>query len=414
MSNSTIPIQYGFPERMVIGLLDKMPEGRLQMTYADGTVRHFGNPDLEVSASVKIIDDREFFKRCAFYGNIGMGEAYTDGLWDTPDIRAVISWFITNMQALQGADTSSDKLPGVGLLKVVNWFRHLRRSNTVGNSRRNISEHYDLGNEFYALWLDATMTYSCAKFEQPDQEFEDAQNAKYETLCQKLKLKATDHVLEIGCGWGGFGTFAAKTYGCRVTGVTISEEQAKFARERVKREGVEDQFEVRIQDYRHIEGQFDKIVSIEMIEAVGDKFHKSFFSKCHEVLAPDGIMALQMITVPDNRYKSLTKGVDWIQKTIFPGSLLMSVGRVNEVLGKTSDLFLHDLEDFGAFYVNTLGNWHDRFNAAKESLLKLGFDEPFMRTWNYYLKYCEAGFATRNISVVQAVYTRPNNPALMV
>lgn len=398
---------------MVVGLLDKMPEGRLQMTYANGTIRDFGNPDLKISASVKIIDDREFFKRCAFYGNIGMGEAYTDGLWDTPDIRAVISWFITNMQALQGADTSSDKLPGVGLLKVVNWFRHLRRANTVGNSRRNISEHYDLGNEFYALWLDATMTYSCAKFEQPDQEFEDAQNAKYEALCQKLKIKATDHVLEIGCGWGGFGTFAAKTYGCRVTGVTISEEQAKFTRERVKREGVEEKFEVRIQDYRHIEGQFDKIVSIEMIEAVGDKFHKSFFSKCHEVLAPHGILALQMITVPDNRYKSLTKGVDWIQKTIFPGSLLMSVGRVNEVLLKTSDLFLHDLEDFGAFYVQTLGNWHNRFNAAKESLHTLGFDEPFMRTWNYYLKYCEAGFATRNISVVQAVYTRPNNPALM-
>jgi len=399
---------------MVVGLLAKMPVGRLQMTYADGKVRDFGNPDLEVSASVKINDDREFFKRCAFYGNIGMGEAYTDGLWDTPDIRAVISWFITNMQALQGADTSSDKLPGVGLLKVVNWFRHLRRANTVGNSRRNISEHYDLGNEFYGLWLDATMTYSCAKFEDSEQEFEDAQNAKYEALCQKLKLKATDHVLEIGCGWGGFGTYAAKTYDCRVTGVTISEEQAKFARERVKREGVEDKFEVRIQDYRHIEGQFDKIVSIEMIEAVGDKFHKSFFAKCHEVLAPDGIMALQMITVPDNRYESLTKGVDWIQKTIFPGSLLMSVGRVNEVLVKTSDLFLHDLEDFGAFYVRTLDNWHDRFNAAKESLLKLGFDEPFMRTWNYYLKYCEAGFATRNISVVQAVYTRPNNPALMV
>lgn len=414
MSNSTLPIQHGFPERMVIGLLDKMTEGHLQMTYANGKVRDFGNPNLEVSATVKINNDKEFFKRCAFYGNIGMGEAYTDGLWDTPDIRAVISWFITNMQALQGADTSSDKLPGVGLLKVVNWFRHLRRANTVDNSRRNISEHYDLGNEFYSLWLDATMTYSCAKFEQPDQEFEDAQNAKYEALCQKLQLKETDHVLEIGCGWGGFGTYAAKTYGCRVTGVTISEEQAKFARERVKREGVEDKFEIRIQDYRHIEGQFDKIVSIEMIEAVGDKFHKSFFSKCHEVLAPDGILALQMITVPDNRYKSLTKGVDWIQKTIFPGSLLMSVGRVNEVLLKTSDLFLHDLEDFGAFYVRTLGNWHERFNAAKDSLLKLGFDEPFMRTWNYYLKYCEAGFATRNISVVQAVYTRPNNPALMV
>ena len=398
---------------MVVGLLNKMTEGHLKLTYADGTARHFGSPDEPVSAVVKISDDSEFFKRCAYYGNVGMGEAYTAGIWDTPDIRAVISWFILNMQALQGSDTSSDKLPGVGLLKVINWLRHFRRANTVDTSRRNISEHYDLGNEFYALWLDATMTYSCAKFEQADQKFEEAQNAKYEALCHKLKIKQTDHVLEIGCGWGGFGTYAAKTYGCQVTGITISEEQAKFARERVKREGVEDQFKILIQDYRHIEGQFDKIVSIEMIEAVGDQFHQSFFAKCHEVLAPHGILALQMITVPDNRYKSLTKGVDWIQKVIFPGSLLLSVGRVNEVLLKTSDLFLHDLEDFGAFYVHTLGNWHERFNAAKDSLFKLGFDEPFMRTWNYYLKYCQAGFATRNISVVQAVYTRPNNPALM-
>lgn len=413
MSNPTFFFKYGLPERLVIGLLNKMPSGHLRLSYADGTVRDFGNEDDGVSASVRINDDREFFRRCAFYGNIGMGEAYTDGIWDTPDIRGVISWFILNMQALQGSDTSSDKLPGVGLLKVVNWFRHLRRSNTVANSRRNISEHYDLGNEFYSLWLDASMTYSCAKFEQPDQKFEEAQNAKYEALCQKLRLKPTDHVLEIGCGWGGFGTYAAKTYGCRVTGVTISEEQARYARERVKREKIEDRFEILIQDYRHIEGRFDKIVSIEMIEAVGDQFHHAFFAKCHEVLKPDGILALQMITVPDNRYKSLTKGVDWIQKTIFPGSLLMSIGRVNEVLLKTSDLFLHDLEDFGAFYVRTLSNWHDRFNAAKDSLQKLGFDEPFVRTWNYYLKYCEAGFATRNISVVQAVYTRPNNPALM-
>ncbi|MDA7496338.1 cyclopropane-fatty-acyl-phospholipid synthase family protein [Akkermansiaceae bacterium] len=413
MSNSKLPIKYGLPERLVVGLLNKLTKGHLKLTYADGSSRHFGNPAEPVNAAVKINDDAEFFKRCAYYGNVGMGEAYSDGIWNTPDIRAVISWFILNMQALQGADTSSDKLPGVGLLKVVNWFRHLRRANTVGNSRQNISEHYDLGNEFYSLWLDATMTYSCAKFEEPDQEFEKAQTAKYEALCYKLKLKPTDHVLEIGCGWGGFGTYAAKTYGCKVTGVTISEEQAKFARGRVKREGLEDQFEILIQDYRHIKGQFDKIVSIEMIEAVGDRFHQSFFAKCHEVLAPDGILALQMITVPDNRYKSLTKGVDWIQKVIFPGSLLLSVGRVNEVLLKTSDLFLHDLEDFGSFYVHTLGNWHERFNAAKDSLFKLGFDERFMRTWNYYLKYCQAGFATRNISVVQAIYTRPNNPALM-
>ena len=413
MTNSSAPLKNGLAERLVLGLLNKMPVGRLRMTYADGAVREFGDLSTEVSAEVTLNHDQEFFKRCAYYGNVGMGEAYTDGLWDTPDIRAVIHWFIINMQALQGADTSSDKLPGVGLLKVVNWFRHLKRANTIETSRRNISEHYDLGNEFYSLWLDATMTYSCAKFENSEQVFEEAQSAKYEALCQKLQLKADDHVLEIGCGWGGFGIHAATHHRCKVTGVTISKEQAKYARERVKKAGLEDQFEIRIEDYRHIKGTFDKIVSIEMIEAVGDKFHQPFFEKCDEVLAPDGIMAIQMITVPDNRYKSLTKGVDWIQKTIFPGSLLMSVGRVNEVLLKTSDLFLHDLEDFGAFYVRTLQNWHQKFNASRDALLKLGFDEPFIRTWNYYLKYCEAGFGSRNISVVQAVYTRPNNPALM-
>ncbi|MDB4500726.1 cyclopropane-fatty-acyl-phospholipid synthase family protein [Akkermansiaceae bacterium] len=404
--------KHGLPEKLVLGLLKKMPLGKLRMEYADGTVREFGASESEVTANVKINNDEEFFKRCAYYGNVGMGEAYTDGIWDTPDIRAVISWFIYNMEALQGSDTASDKLPGVNLLKVVNWFRHLKRANTVETSRRNISEHYDLGNEFYSLWLDKTMTYSCAKFEEPNIAFEEAQSAKYEALCQKLKLKPGEHVLEIGCGWGGFGCHAAKHHGVKVTGVTISEAQAAYARKRVKDAGLEDQFEILIKDYRHIEGQFDKIVSIEMIEAVGDKFHEPFFAKCHEVLKPAGLLAIQMITVPDNRYKSLTKGVDWIQKVIFPGSLLMSIGRVHDVLAKTSDMFLHDLEDFGAYYVQTLGHWHERFNNSKEQLTELGFDEPFMRTWNYYLKYCQAGFGTRNISVVQAVYTRPNNPTL--
>ena len=410
--NSDAPAEHGLPEKLVLGLLKKMPLGGLRMEYADGSIRQFGAPDSDVTASVKINNDEEFFKRCAYYGNVGMGEAYTDGIWDTPDIRAVISWFIFNMEALQGSDTASDKLPGVNLLKVVNWFRHLKRANTVETSRRNIAEHYDLGNEFYSLWLDKTMTYSCAKFKNPDASIEEAQTAKYDALCQKLKLTAADHVLEIGCGWGGFGCHAAANYGCKVTGVTISEAQATYARQRVKDAGLEDEFAIRIEDYRHIKGTFDKIVSIEMIEAVGDKFHEPFFAKCHEVLKPAGLLAIQMITVPDNRYKSLTKGVDWIQKVIFPGSLLMSIGRVNDVLAKTSDMFLHDLEDFGAYYVKTLGHWHERFNASSEKLAELGFDEPFIRTWNYYLKYCQAGFGTRNISVVQAVYTRPNNPTL--
>jgi len=402
----------GFAERLVTGLLGKMPLGGLRLEYEDGSSKHFGAPGAAVTASVKIHDDAEFFKRCAFYGNIGMGEAYTDGIWDTDDIAAVISWFVVNMQALQGADTASDKLPGVNLLKVVNWFRHLKRSNTVDTSRRNIAEHYDLGNKFYSLWLDETMTYSSARFVYPDQPLAEAQTEKYDALCRKLKLCSSDHVLEIGCGWGGFSSHAAENYGCSITALTISKAQAAYARERITREGLADKVEIRIQDYRHVTGTFDKIVSIEMLEAVGDKFHESFFAKCHEVLSPEGLLGLQMITVPDCRYQSLTKGVDWIQRHIFPGSLLLSVGRVNDVLGKTGDMFLHDLEDLGADYRKTLSLWHGNFNACLERVKALGFDEPFIRTWNYYLKYCEAGFETRNISVVQGVYTRPNNPLL--
>jgi cyclopropane-fatty-acyl-phospholipid synthase len=402
----------GFAEQMVIRLLGMMPRGGLRMEYSNGDVRYFGQPGESITARVVLRDDAEFFKRCAFYGNIGMGEAYTDGLWDTDDIAAVISWFIDNMNALQGSDTSSGNLPGVNLLKIVNWFRHLRRENTVDTSRRNIAEHYDLGNNFYRLWLDPSMTYSSARFDGTGQSLEEAQRGKYDALCRKLKLKPTDHVLEIGCGWGGFAVHAARNYGCRITGVTISEAQAAYARQRIADEGLEGQIEIRIQDYRHITGRFDKIASIEMLEAVGDKFHESFFAKCAEVLASDGLLGVQMITVPDCRYGSLKKGVDWIQRHIFPGSLLLSVGRINQVLMKTGDLFMHDLEDLGADYARTLSIWYDNFNRVRGEVVALGFDEPFIRTWNYYLKYCEAGFATRNISVVQAVYTRPNNPIL--
>lgn len=399
-------------ERLVIGLLRKMPAGGLRMEHADGRTRHFGAPGAPVTARIKIHDDAEFFSRCAWYGNIGMGEAYTDGLWDTDDIAAVIAWFIENMQALQGADTASDKLPGVNLLRVVNWFRHLGRSNSKENSRRNIAEHYDLGNNFYQLWLDPSMTYSSARFSNPEQPLEDAQHAKYEALCKKLALRPGDRVLEIGCGWGGFACHAAKHHGAHVTGVTISEAQAAYARERVWSEGLEDHIEIRIQDYRDVTGQFDKIASIEMLEAVGDRYHMSFFKKCHEVLAPDGLLGLQYITVPDCRYQSLKGGVDWIQRHIFPGSLLLSVGRINECLNATGDLFMHHLEDLGADYARTLSRWHDAFNARADEVRTLGFDQPFIRSWNYYLKYCEAAFATRNISVVQAIYTRPNNKSL--
>lgn len=397
------------PERMVLHLFGKFSTGGLAMTYPDGKLLHFGKAGAPITARIKLNDPAEFFKRATFYGNIGMGEAYTDGIWDTPDIAAVISWFALNMDSIQGDDTDSSTLPGVNLLKIVNWFRHLKRSNTVETSRRNIAEHYDLGNEFYSLWLDETMTYSSAKFTSETKTLADAQTEKYDALCRKLHLCETDHVLEIGCGWGGFSHHAAKNYGCKVTAVTISEAQAEYARNRIEKAGLSHLVEIRIQDYREITGSFDKIASIEMLEAVGHKYHESFFGKCHEVMTPQGLLGVQYITVPDCRYKSLTKGVDWIQRHIFPGSLLLSVGRVNEVLNKTGNLFLHHLEDLGHDYARTLSIWHKNFNARIEEIRPLGFDTPFIRTWNYYLKYCEAGFSTGNISVVQAIYTRPNN-----
>jgi cyclopropane-fatty-acyl-phospholipid synthase len=402
----------GIAERMVVRLMEKMPLGGLRMEYPDGRVRHFGEPGAAVTARVFLRDEAAFFKRCAFYGNIGMGEAYTDGLWDTNDIAAVIAWFIRNVNSLQGAATSSSELAGVNLLKIVNWFRHLKRENTVETSRRNIAEHYDLGNEFYQLWLDPSMTYSSARFENSEQNLEQGQYGKYDALCRKLQLKPTDHVLEIGCGWGGFAVHAARHYGCRITGVTISEAQAAYAKKRIFDAGLSEQIEIKIQDYRHITGSFDKIASIEMLEAVGDKYHHSFFAKCAEVMTAEGLLGVQMITVPDCSYRSLKKNVDWIQKHIFPGSLLLSVGRINDVLLATGDLFTYHLEDLGADYARTLSTWHTHFNAALDKVRALGFDEAFIRSWNYYLKYCEAAFASRNISVVQAIYTRPNNPSL--
>jgi cyclopropane-fatty-acyl-phospholipid synthase len=409
---TVVPAQStGFYERLVMLSLKQMRHGALRMTMPDGTVCHLGNPEAAVTAEMRI-NDRDFFRRCAMYGNVGFGESYVDGDWDTPDIAAVIAFFIKNIARTLKYGGSSGKVAFTNVLKLVNRAHHLLRPNSVTTSRKNISEHYDLGNAFYSLWLDETMTYSSALFADSEQTLEAAQFAKYEALCQKLELKATDHVLEIGCGWGGFCTHAAREHGCRVTAVTISVEQHKFATERVAREGLSDRVEIRLQDYRHVRGQFDKIASIEMLEAVGDAFLETYFAKCHEVLKPDGLLAFQAITVPDSRYAALKKGVDWIQKHIFPGSLLLSVGRLNEAINKTGNLSMAGLHDFGLDYGRTLARWFDKFNERWEQVAALGFDERFRRKWNFYLKYCEAAFATRNIGVMQAVYQRPNRGLL--
>jgi cyclopropane-fatty-acyl-phospholipid synthase len=397
-----------FYEKTVLGLLSKMDKGAATITLPTGETIKFGNGEGNKTASITV-KDVEFFKRCVLYGDIGFGEAYTDGLWETENITNVIKWFLLNIENAPTASGSNAKNVALNFLKFYNKISHLARANSLSGAKKNISEHYDLNNDFFALFLDPTMTYSSAYFKTDGLNLQQAQIEKYNRLCRQLKLKPTDHVLEIGSGWGGNAIHIAKNYGCKVTSITISEKQLTLARERVAKENLQDKVKIELIDYRDIKGQFDKIVSIEMLEAVGDTFLDVYFKRCAELLKKDGILALQVITCPDSRYESLKNGVDWIQKHIFPGSLLPSVARINQAINATGDLTLVDLKDIGLHYAKTLNSWHKEFNIKLNEVKQLGFDEKFIRKWNYYLCYCEAAFAMRNINVMQMVYTRPNN-----
>ena len=401
----------GFAERQVMAALRRMTAGCLRIELPDGSIEQLGTPGADISASI-VIRSPEFFRKVMLYGDVGFGEAYVDGHWDTPSIERVISWAILNVEQSPAMTGSKVKSGVLGLLKIANRLRHLVRPNSMKTARRNISEHYDLGNDFYKLWLDETLTYSSALFSRPDMTLQEAQVAKYDALCQKLQIKASDHVLEIGTGWGGFASHAVRHYGCRVTTVTISAEQHAAAKERFEREGIADRVEVRLQDYRDITGSFDKIASIEMMEALGDAYLETYCASLHRLLAPQGLVGVQYITCPDSRHDAMKNGVDWIQKHIFPGSLLLSIGRVSAAMRKTGDLFLHRLDDLGPHYARTLHEWWITFNDKREQVQALGFSDAFVRKWNYYLQYCEAAFAMRNISVVQAIYTRSNNRSI--
>jgi cyclopropane-fatty-acyl-phospholipid synthase len=409
MSNTlTLVKKSSFYQDVVLNLMSKMDKGNLHITLSDGEQLTLGTGEGKILANMTIKDD-EFYKRVILFGDIGFGEAYTDGLWDTDNITNVIKWVLLNIENAPSVSGSNTQNLATNLLRWFNKLSHLKRANTVEGSRKNISEHYDLNNDFFASFLDPTMTYSAAYFYKDGLTLQEAQIAKYDRLCKQLNLKATDHVLEIGSGWGGNAIYMAKTYGCRVTSLTISEEQHKMAVERVKAEGLSDRVSILIKDYRQMEGQFDKIVSVEMLEAVGHNYIEVYFKKVNDLLKKNGILALQVITSPDSRYESLRKGVDWIQKHIFPGSLLPSVGAINSAVNRTSDLTMVDLKDIGMDYATTLKLWFDAFNANLPKVRSLGFDEQFIRKWNYYLCYCEAAFAMRNINTMQLVYVRPNN-----
>ncbi|WP_316804907.1 cyclopropane-fatty-acyl-phospholipid synthase family protein [Pedobacter nototheniae] len=398
----------GFFERIVLNALSKMSLGKLELTLPNGETLFFGQGENKISANIQV-NHPDFFKSIALYGDIGFGEGYTAGLWDTSNITNVIKWVILNIENAPSVSGSKVKSAALNIFKWVNKLYHVRRANTLAGSQKNISEHYDLNNDFFATFLDKTMTYSSGYFNQGDLSLEESQYAKYDRLAKQLKIKSTDHVLEIGSGWGGNAIYLAKNYGCKVTSVTISREQQKLAIERVKNEKLEDKVEIVIQDYRKIEGTFDKIVSIEMLEAVGHQYLGAYFEKCQDLLKPDGILAFQVITSPDSRYDKLRNGVDWIQKHIFPGSLLPSVAAINNAVNETGDMTLVDLKDLGLDYAKTLHLWFMEFNKNLDKVKTLGFDETFIRKWNYYLNYCEAAFTMRNINVMQMVYARPNN-----
>lgn len=417
-----------FFETAVLRTFAGMQRGHLRIELPDGTVRTFGQQLIDPvngpahlaplplaipAAAIIRVRRAAFFKKCFLHGDIGFAESYIDGDWDTADITAVIAWFIHNVE---NAPTLSGSKHARSL--AVNFFRiadrigHLLRRNTPENSRRNISEHYDLSNDFFELFLDSSMMYSAARWTTPDLSLEAAQFEKNEALCRSLQLKPTDHVLEIGSGWGGWAMHAVRNHGCRVTTLTLSQRQLEYARKRIAEAGLADRIEVRFQDYRQLNGHFDKIVSIEMMEAIGHDYLPEFCSVIDRVLKPGGLVGLQFITCPDNRYDELRKGVDFIQKHIFPGSLLLSLNRVNEQLSAHGGFVMHGISDLGHDYARTLKLWHESFMQKLTEVRALGFDERFIRKWSYYLCYCEAAFALRNISVVQTLHTRPNNLAL--
>jgi cyclopropane-fatty-acyl-phospholipid synthase len=391
--------------RLVERLHESWTVGRLVVELPDGVKRVFGPEDSRARAQFRV-KSPAFFRRFLLGGDMGLGESHVDGEWEADDLATFLTL------AAENEDRLAVVSPLTKALNVGNDVLHRLRRNTRRGSRKNIAAHYDLSNEFFRLFLDETMTYSSALFDSEDQSLADAQRNKYRSLAEKAQLGPGDHVLEVGCGWGGFALFAAREYGCRVTGITVSKRQHSLARARVADAGLDDKIEIRFQDYRDVEGTFDKIVSIEMFEALGREHWPAFFAKLEEVLAPRGLVALQAISVPDHRFEDYARHCDWIQRYIFPVSLLASLHHVTGAMSRVSRLGVHHLEDIGPHYALTLARWRQAFLSKRERVKALGFDDRFIRMWDFYLAACQAYFATRRLGDLQLVLTRPGNASL--
>ncbi|MCC7013079.1 MAG: class I SAM-dependent methyltransferase [Planctomycetes bacterium] len=351
------------------------------------------------------VDVRELalYLEVALRGTVGAGEAYVRGAWNCDDLVGIARIFARNREVMGAVEGGLARL-ATALLR----WTHARRDNTRSGSRANIAAHYDLGNEFYALLLDETMMYSCALYERADMSLEHAQLARLERICRKLQLSPSDHLLEIGSGWGGMALYAAREYGCRVTTTTISRRQFEFASERIARAGLTDRVTVVCRDYRDLEGRFDKLVSLEMIEAVGERWLDAYFAKCSTLLEPHGAMLLQSITIRDQHYDAALRSVDFIQRHVFPGACIPSLSAILERVKRCTDFSLFHLDDLGPHYARTLRAWRANFDARREQVRALGYSDEFQRLWEFYLCYCEGGFEERVLGDVQLLLTKPD------
>jgi cyclopropane-fatty-acyl-phospholipid synthase len=365
----------------------------------------FGEPGAALTA-MAVIHDERFFLRALTGADVGMGESYMDGDWTTPDLVALVRLAVRNVRLLDARHKvwSSMRVLAARL-------RHRLRANTVKGSRRNVRQHYDLGNDFYRLFLDSQMLYSCAYFRLNDDTIDVAQQQKLDLICRKLHIEPGDTVLEIGCGWGAFAIYAARNYGAHVTAVTISRAQYQYATQLLAKTDLTPGYvRLVLEDYRRLEGLYDKIVSIEMFEAVGFDRYDEFFGACDRLLAHDGSMLLQTITLPDQQVAAYRKRIDWIQTYIFPGSELASVGEILRSLARRTELALTNAENLGGHYARTLAIWRERFFRSREEARRLGFDERFQRMWDFYLGWCEGAFRERYINVAQLLLAKNGTP----
>lgn len=389
---------------MLFKLLRGLGQGCLRI-HEQGELFQFGQQADHTDLVADIyVHDAQLYSDVIFGGSVGAGEAYMSGFWSTPNLTQVTRLFVRNIEALDAMD-SKQSFIGQYLLRAFHWFNR----NTKEGSRKNISAHYDLGNDFFRLFLDSTMMYSAAIYPTPDAPLAVASVYKLQRVCEKLQLNPDDHLLEIGTGWGGMAIYAAQHYGCRVTTTTISKEQRDYALAKVADAGLSDRITVLFDDYRDLRGQFSKLVSIEMIEAVGHEHYDQYFSTCSRLLKPNGLMLLQAITIADQRYDMARKTVDFIQRYIFPGGSLPSIAVISDFAKRKTDMNILHIEDIGEHYAQTLKHWRVAFNAKLEEVRSQGFDDRFVRMWEFYLCYCEGGFIERSIGTAQVLLAKPQH-----